>query len=165
MNHVEHRRRIAEGYEDPAHQAEDRKNERKVVLWLLAILVAAIIVGFLIGRASADELPTFPVYKVGKVVDEMYASACLDVATAQRIIELQQTDGIEAARKMFVDSHVCWADYMQFVPIQMVVSYPMVSKDGQLYSLSVMEVASARSPEAPHIFVLTEGSLVDEPDT
>jgi hypothetical protein len=120
----------------------------RYVLFALAVL-------FVSPAAAEDALNLEPIY-VGAPTRDRHIAACLDAATAQRVLVEQQERGADSAQKMFVATGVCFVMQADFVALRLVAEVDMGT-----HKVRIVEVGSLTSPDAPHLFVLTESPLLD----
>ncbi len=106
--------------------------------------------------ASAEEARKFEPFYIGTPTHDRYISACLDVATAKRVLAEQQENGAMSAKMMFIATGVCFVMQADFVVLRQVDEVDMGT-----HKVRILEVGPVNNPEAQHLFVITESPLYE----
>jgi hypothetical protein len=120
----------------------------RYVLIALAVLIMS-------AAQAEDPLSLEPIY-VGAPTHDRHIAACLDAATAQRVLEEQVAHGATEAQKMFLTTGVCFVMQADFVALRLVAEIDMGT-----HKVRIIEIGSLTVPDAPHLFLLTESPLYD----
>ena len=118
------------------------------------ILIALAVLS--ISSASAEEARNFEPIYVGTPTHNRYIAACLDAATARRVVAEQETNGTASAQLMFMSTGVCFVMQADFVALRVVDEVDMGT-----HLVRIIEVGSVTNAKAQHLYIITEAPLLE----